>query len=55
MIRLLGILAGLLICCNITFGQVDTNFVNVKPSKGPKSGETPKYLKNSYLFITKNK
>ncbi len=50
MIRLLGILAGLLICCNITFGQVDTNFVNVKPSKGPKSGETPKYLKNSYYF-----
>jgi hypothetical protein len=50
MIRLLGILASLLICCNITSGQVDTNFVYVKPSKGHKSGDTPKHLNNSYYF-----
>ena len=50
MIRLLGILAGLFVYSNVTFGQVDTNFVYVKPSKGPKSGETPKHLKNSYYF-----
>lgn len=50
MTRLLVILAGLFVYSNVTFGQVDTNFVYVKPSKGPKSGETPKYLKNSYYF-----
>ena len=48
--KLLGILAGILICCNITFGQVDTNFVYVKPSKGPKTGDTPKHLNNAYYF-----